>query len=126
MISKSLTALCQVALRRAARGPEGVHMNQSSSTSPPHQPLIHPKEAQKRRERSYKVAATWAQTQKDSELIPLGEVWGVGTTRWLSRRGVHGILALGHGSKHLETTVFFDGFCMVFAVVLPWFCHGFA
>ncbi|CAK8993695.1 unnamed protein product [Durusdinium trenchii] len=30
-------------------------------------------EAQKRRERSYQVAATWAQTQRDSELIPLGE-----------------------------------------------------
>lgn len=30
-------------------------------------------EAQKRRERSYNVAAKWAQSQKDSELIPLGE-----------------------------------------------------
>ena len=74
MISKSPTALCQVALRRAVRAPETT----TTPTSPPYQPLthpIHPKEAQKRRERSYKVAATWAQTQKDSELIPLGEVW---------------------------------------------------
>lgn len=30
-------------------------------------------EAQKRRERNYQVAATWAQSQRDSELIPLGE-----------------------------------------------------
>ncbi|CAE7478823.1 lgrD [Symbiodinium natans] len=30
-------------------------------------------EAQKRRERSYNVAAKWAQSEKDSELIPLGQ-----------------------------------------------------
>jgi len=30
-------------------------------------------EAQKRRERSYQVASKWAQSQRDSELIPLGE-----------------------------------------------------